>query len=436
MKNIFYLTLLILLTGLSISGQTQKMNSKEIKVLVDSLSNVLNRYYVYPDRAALSVSEIRKKNESGTYNKITDQKELCNQLYEDLQKILKDPHLRLEYDPQFAMFLDTPVPDSIQKKEYEANMISVRENNFEFKRTEILPGNIGYVRWDEFVGFVNEAKPTISSAFQFVSNCKALIIDMRYNAGGSAEMVQQIQSYFFSKKTRMNDIIDRKNDTLKGYADPAKTNFQLFMPVYILTSRQTFSAAEDFTYGLQQAKRAIIVGDTTGGGSHPTNPFSIGQGFILGIPSLRTYNIVSKTDWEGTGVYPDIVSTSEQALTTTESLILKALLLRAKDEQEKNIFQWYLNSIIAETSRLPSSIKLNSFEGVYEGGLNFYLKDDELFCKNAERGNTLYKLKYIEGNLFVLDENVQVEFEKDSTGTYSRIKLHWKYGLITEKHKM
>jgi C-terminal processing protease CtpA/Prc len=220
-----------------------------------------------------------------------------------------------------------------------------KENNYGFKKTEILQGNIGYLKLDGFYPFVDEAKPTSDGAFQFVSNCKALIIDIRYNGGGFPDMVLQNQNYFFTEKTRMNDILDSKNDTIKRWTDPGATNFKLGMPVYILTSRNTFSGAEDFAYGLQQVKRATIVGDTTGGGAHPSTDFSLGQGFVIHIPTQRPFNNISKTDWEGTGVRPDVAVSSEQALIKAQVLIFTELLAKTKDEGEKQMFMWNLNSI-------------------------------------------------------------------------------------------
>lgn len=321
-----------------------KMNSKEMKLLIDSLGNALNRWYIYPDQAALMVQHVKKNYKNGKYNAIEDRTELCFRITKDLQQIHKDGHLGMVYDPGFASLLETPMSDEEKQRNFESDLKNHKESNFAFVKTEILPGNIGYLRWDGFSGFVEEAKPTLDAAFQFVYNCKALIVDMRYNGGGSPQMVLQTVSYFFEQKTRMNDIIDRNNDTIKGWTDPASSNFKLNMPVYILTSKYTFSGAEDFAYGMQQVKRAIIVGDTTGGGAHPTGNFSIGQGFILDIPTHRTLNIISKTDWEGTGVTPNIAVPSDQALQKAQELIFTDFLSKTSDERERQILQWNLTS--------------------------------------------------------------------------------------------
>nr|WP_294861032.1 S41 family peptidase [uncultured Fluviicola sp.] len=323
----------------------EKMNPKEIKLLIDSLGNALNRLYIYPDQATRMVQSIKKNYKNGLYNGIKDKTELCYQLMKDLQQVHKDGHLSMVYDPGFANLLETTMTDEERQQNFEYDLKNHRENNFSFTKTEILPGNIGYLRWDGFSGFVEEAKPTFDAAFQFVGNCKALIIDMRYNGGGSPPMVLQTESYFFEQKTRMNDIVDRNMDTVKGWTDPNISNFKLKMPVYILTSHYTFSGAEDFTYGMQQVKRAVVVGDTTGGGAHPTGSFSIGQGFVMDIPTHRSPNIISKTDWEGTGVRPDFAVASELALQKAQELIFNDFLSKTTDERERQSIQWNLTSL-------------------------------------------------------------------------------------------
>ena len=203
---------LILLAGLSFSinaqkqesalkDPNQKMTGKEIKVLIDSLENALHRWYVFHDKVDIMLTNVKKNYKSGTYFKIENRSELALQLLKDIQQVYKDDHLDIRYYPELSKFLETPMPDSLLQQELERSMNEEKENNFGFKKTEILQGNIGYLRFDWFCQFIDEAKPTLDGAFRFVSNCNALIIDMRYNSGGFPEMVLQVQNYFFTEKT-------------------------------------------------------------------------------------------------------------------------------------------------------------------------------------------------------------------------------------------
>uniref|UniRef100_UPI00196A694F S41 family peptidase n=1 Tax=Aquisphaera insulae TaxID=2712864 RepID=UPI00196A694F len=93
--------------------------------------------------------------------------------------------------------------------------------------------------------------------------------------------------------------------------------------LYILTSSRTFSAPESLAFDLQALGRATIVGETTGGGAHGTTPHRIADHFRASIPFSRSINPVTKTDWEGVGVKPDVAVPADQALLTAHLLALK-----------------------------------------------------------------------------------------------------------------
>ena len=54
-------------------------------------------------------------------------------------------------------------------------------------------------------------------------------------------------------------------------------------PVYALTSTRTFSGAEQFSYDLKMLKRAILVGETTGGAAHSGVFYRIDDHFGIGF---------------------------------------------------------------------------------------------------------------------------------------------------------
>jgi hypothetical protein len=66
----------------------------------------------------------------------------------------------------------------------------------------------------------------------------------------------------------------------------------------VLTSKRTFSGAEEFTYNLKNLKRATIIGETTGGGAHPAG-FPHQRAFRMFIPTGRAISPITKTNWKG-----------------------------------------------------------------------------------------------------------------------------------------
>jgi C-terminal processing protease CtpA/Prc len=138
-------------------------------------------------------------------------------------------------------------------------------------------------------------------------------------------MIALISTYLFGKRTHLNDLWERKDDATDQYWTlpyvPGKRLED--KPVYVLTSKQTFSGAEEFSYNLKNLKRATLVGETTGGGAHPVSGHRIDDHFMIGVPFARAINPISKTNWEGKGVEPDVKVTASDALTTAEKLALE-----------------------------------------------------------------------------------------------------------------
>ncbi len=93
------------------------------------------------------------------------------------------------------------------------------------------------------------------------------------------------------------------------------------VPVFILTSRNTFSAGESFTFGLKVTGRATLVGERTGGGGHFGRVIPLGEGFQMFLPVGRTYDPRTDKGWEGEGIAPDVDVPQERALERALALI-------------------------------------------------------------------------------------------------------------------
>jgi tetratricopeptide (TPR) repeat protein len=149
----------------------------------------------------------------------------------------------------------------------------------------------------------------------FLSDCDALVVDIRANGGGSAQMVQLLCSYFFAERTHLNSIHSRGDAHVKEFwtLDELASPRLADVPVFVLTSGFTFSAAEEFAYNLKSRGRAVIVGETTGGGAHPGETVPLGERFHAFVATERSVNPVTGTNWEGTGVAPDVACPAAEA---------------------------------------------------------------------------------------------------------------------------
>jgi hypothetical protein len=305
------------------------LTAAERAEVIDGLLKKLNEAYIFPDKAREMEKAIRARQDRKEYDDITSARTLTDKLTHHLQEVSHDKHLRV-------LFSHNPLPKPRKPSPEERNRMRSMQSktNFGFEKVERLEGNIGYL---DLRGFMDAAAggETAAAAMTFLANTDALIIDLRKNGGGSPGMVALLCSYLFDGSPRhLNDLAWREPNgervqqwwTVpyvpgKRYADK---------DVYVLTSKRTFSAAEEFTYNLQAQKRATIVGETTGGGAHPGGVQPINDHFVVWVPTGRAINPVTKTNWEGTGVKPDIAVPADLALQTAHLAALKKQ--RAKDD--------------------------------------------------------------------------------------------------------
>jgi C-terminal processing protease CtpA/Prc len=208
----------------------------------------------------------------------------------------------------------------------------LEHQNCSFSKVEILNHNVGYIKFDAFPD-PDICGPTAVAAMNFVAHTDALIFDLPENHGGDPSMVDFMVSYMFRQPTHINDLTSRhENETHQYWTLPWVPGPRLTdQPVYVLTSHETFSGGEEFTFDLKTQKRGTIVGETTGGGAHPVEGMSAGDHFTIGVPFGRPINPVTKGDWEEKGVEPDVKVAAADALSTAEKLAAEKLA--AQDNQ-------------------------------------------------------------------------------------------------------
>jgi C-terminal processing protease CtpA/Prc len=237
----------------------------------------------------------------------------------------------------------------------------MRQVNYGFEKIERLPGNIGYI---DLRGFQDPETglETVAAAMNFVNNTDALIFDLRQNGGGDPGMVALICSYLFGEKpVHLNTFYNRKKDSTEEFWTKASVAGKRYgdKDIYVLTSNKTFSAAEEFSYNLKNLKRATIIGETTGGGAHPGGMFRINDHFSAFVPDGRAINPITKTNWEGTGVEPDVKVLKELALKTAHALALNKIAEKTPDEQRKKGLRELAAKTQSEIEEMRNNVKTN-----------------------------------------------------------------------------
>ena len=164
---------------------------------------------------------------------------------------------------------------------------------------------------------------------ELVSGTYALIIDLRRNHGGSPHGVVFWCSYFFAAGgTHLNDILHAGTGETRQFWSMAYVPGSRYLdrPVYLLSSAETFSGGEDFCYSMQAQGRAEVIGETTGGGAHPTRTIPISATIAISVPFARSVNPVTGTNWQGTGVVPDIAVPAASACDVAHRKALEHVL--------------------------------------------------------------------------------------------------------------
>ena len=299
--------------------QPQPVAADERLHVINGIAARLKDSYVLPEMAQRLVDTLETHQKQGDYNDITNGVFLAARLTADLQSVSLDRHLRIEFSAS-TLPPEEGGPSAGEEQQYRKEL---ERSNCGFQRAEILPGNIGYVQISYF-GAPDACASTAAATMKFVSHTDAVIFDIRQNHGGDPSMVALLASYLFDRPTHLDDLYNRhENKTTQYWAKPEKVSDRMpSQPVYVLTSRFSYSGAEQFCYDLHNLGRATLIGEKTGGAAHPTRNRRLSDHFLIAMPEYRYINSITRTDWEGQGVTPDVPAAPWNALQLAQKLAL------------------------------------------------------------------------------------------------------------------
>ena len=312
--------------------------------IATTLATRLQTSYIDRPAAEAISSDVRKRAAAGEFDRLAGN-ELAEALNARIRAVTTDPHLGIRYsvEPFVEPGNSAPAPEDRDRMRRFA-----AAQNFGFEKVERLPGNVGFM---ELNGFFDPqvGGDTAVAAMAFLANTDAIIIDLRYNSGGVPGIGLFLSSYFFDKPVLLHSIEWREGESAR--VEQFRT--QAFVPgrrltqqpLFVLTSDRTISAAESFAYSLQAIGRARVVGEVSAGGGQPGGEVRIAEHFAAFIPTGRAINPITKTNWEGTGIRPDVVVDEKQAAATAHRLALESLRDRAPDAMTKAKYQGVLDEV-------------------------------------------------------------------------------------------
>ncbi|MHC4216165.1 MAG: S41 family peptidase [Planctomycetota bacterium] len=395
-------------------SKEDELTDEKREAIVKKVSEVVTEYYIFPEVAKTIDTFLMNKLNSGDYDEYSNVSELAYELTKDLRASSDDLHFRVSVYQEEQSEESAPDPEALRRQ----RLLRRQKDNFGFHKVELLDGNIGLIEISGLYG-AQEAGRTAVAAMNLLAYCDALIIDLRENTGGQPSMTQLICSYFFDKSEHLGSFYIRKGEITNQFwthafvPGPRLTD----IPVLILVSNNTVSAAEGFAYDLKHMKRATVIGEVTAGGAHPQAPHEFPEeSIVVHVPYGRALNPVTESNWEGTGVAPDISVPASEALKVAHIEALKRLRQVEIDDNVKNGYAMIMEEVeVKHNPVILSERILLTYTGRYSRGVEVKLLDGSL--------NVLGYILIPMGNDKFMIENgdEQVLFAKTATGSYSEL---------------
>ena len=399
-------------SGISRTCHGSEVDSASRAAVVDAVSGKLRELYVYPDIAEQMVHLIQTRLDDGEYDGLETLEIFVTELNRDMLSVYPDGHL------QVSVLREAVLERSSDEDWWKAHKDKSRFDNFGFRRCERMPGNVGYLELTAF-DFPELAGKTLVAAMQYLAHTDAIIIDLRKNPGGRGEMVQILLSYFFEdhRVHYLTEYDGVRSITRQWWTLPFVSGTRMpDTPLYVLTSANTGSAAEEFAFALKNLGRAMTVGEITAGAAHKTHRHIFSDLKVeIHMPDGRSFDPISGNDWEGTGVAPDIPADADRALEVAHAKAIESLLENETRELARFRLEWVSRDLKATRSPIVLERQsLQRYVGAY-GPLTIWLEQDTLYYQRDKRprfmlvplGDDWFKLQGLDyfRVRFVVDEN-------------------------------
>lgn len=428
-------SIVILCIALQINyGYTKTLRAKEptldsrVKAaVIESIADLIVERYVFPDVAQRIHQHLATKLTNGDYDNLNNAYEFASVLWTDLQESSNDSHFFIEHNPERARLIIAKKSQSEGEVERANKQMAGKDRltNFGFKKLEILRGNVGYLAL-QFFSDPDYAGATAVAAMNFLASSDAVIIDVRGTPGGKETMVQLLSSYFVKGNDRGRRHLNTLEQPYTGeneqyWTIPYVPGGRMYSTdLYVLVDEYTGSAAEAFAYSMKALKRATIVGDTTAGSAHNVDIEVIHNDFVMHMPVRRPVNPVTGTNWEHTGVEPDVAVPAAQALDRAYVMALENILRKTQDPDQEFQVTWALDGSRAKIDPVELDEKLKEkYAGQY-GERKIMLENGVL---SYQRTGQKYMLIPLKDHLFALEglDYFRIEMTTDNKGDVTEL---------------
>jgi hypothetical protein len=389
----------------------------DARAVVRDIATLIDNNYFDAAKADAIARDLRADARAGTFDKYREPRELAVALTAKLKPL--DQHFNVIW---FKAPDGTIAPSALDA---EGRTSAAGMQSHGFRSVSMLPGDIGYIEMRNFA-YVNFAKAddparlAADAALQLIAGSSAVILDLRNNIGGYADMASYLVSAFVPADADIYNVVQHRSGSESERPRQPYRNPRTQVPLYVLVSGGTASAAEAAAYILQTAKRATIIGERTSGAANPGGLFPVRDGFNVFISIGTPINPITRTNWEGKGIQPDATIPAEQALRHAQQLALEALHERAGDAVTTDV-QWALEALLAET-KPPQRMPLGEFAGTY-GDAVIALANDKLQLRRGRRTVQALAPLRVDRFFIVGEPGQHVVFERNAAGKISGFRL-------------
>lgn len=386
------------------------------RVVAGEIAAAIRDAYFDPAKAETIAAALEAEAAAGRYDALTDPRDLETALTARLEP----------YDQHFSVGKPAPSgPAPARSTAASSGLVPVpfpvvaARQGQGFRAVQILPGNVGLIEMRFFGDFDradDPARKQVDAALQLVSGADAVIFDLRNNGGGSPAMVGYLVSAFVGPDADVyNRFHSREGESREAPAQPYAAP-RVDVPVYVLISGRTGSAAEAFAYTMQAAKRAVIIGEVSGGAANPGGPVITPSGYRVFISTGSPTNPLTGGNWEKVGVRPDVAVPAEDALKTA----WKAALANQPNAAPAAVIEaaWVNEALDAPVLSVDPAPYLGAY-----GGSVVQATGDGLTWRNERR--PAWRLRPLSPDLFFdMDEPYRrIRFVRDETGHVTALEV-------------
>jgi hypothetical protein len=312
--------------GFAGDGHGQTLSKPEIETSVGKIAKLVEDNYVFQDKGKRIAAHFLSEYKSGKFQNAKNWTKFGEISTKILRDTSGDEHLYVRYDPQQVKELVAPPTENNNDGSGEENSFfygaKAREKNYGFAKVEILAGNIGYLKCSE-INISEKSLPVLFAAMRFVTNTKALIIDLRDNGGGGSEIGAVLESFFLPKNVALLEFRSRSGSVETSKTVAWLTEKKYDAPVFIIINKKTGSAAEAFAYSLQAKKRVVIVGQPSAGAANMNSWYAVNEFVYVSVSTGAPVLPGTEISWEGKGVQPDFSTEPEREIEYIRQRLVK-----------------------------------------------------------------------------------------------------------------